>query len=73
MSEKIDLTHIMSIKEAFDSADIDKEGSLSLEEFTLAFGKILGKGMTAKELEQLFMKIDADSGGSVDWSEFMNF
>lgn len=41
----------MEIKEAFEAADIDKEGSLSLEEFTLAFGKILGKGMTSKELE----------------------
>lgn len=72
-SEKIDLTKIMEIKEAFDAADIDKEGSLDLTEFINAFGKVLGKDMTDKELNQLFMKIDADAGGSVDWSEFMNF
>ena len=29
--------------------------------------------MNFKQLNQLFMKIDADSGGSVDWNEFMNY
>jgi len=47
-SEKIDLTHIMEIKEAFDSADIDKEGSLDPVEFTKAFGNILGKDLNEK-------------------------
>jgi Ca2+-binding EF-hand superfamily protein len=29
--------------------------------------------MTDKEFNQLFMKIDADSNGSVEWNEFMNY
>ena len=49
-TEKIDLTHIMEIKEAFDSADIDKEGSLDLMEFTKAFGNILGGGLSSKQI-----------------------
>lgn len=47
-TEKIDLRAIMEIKEAFDSADIDKEGSLDPTEFTKAFGDILGGGLTEK-------------------------
>ncbi len=38
-----------------------------------AFGGILGKGMSEKQLMQMFMKIDANSDGTVDWDEFMNF
>ena len=29
--------------------------------------------MNPKQLNQLFMKIDADSNGSVEWNEFMNY
>jgi len=29
--------------------------------------------MSDKEFRQLFMKIDADSNGSVEWNEFMNY
>ena len=42
-------------------------------QFIAAFGKVLGKGLKYKQLNQLFMRIDADSGGSVDWNEFMNY
>ena len=29
--------------------------------------------MNDKQLRQLFMRIDADSNGSVEWNEFMNY
>ena len=63
----------MELREAFDIADTDKGGALELEEFIEAFGEIIGKNMTPKQLRQLFMKIDADSNGSVEWHEFMNY
>ena len=63
----------MELREAFDLADTDHGGSLELEEFIEAFGEIIGKNMNQKQLNQLFMKIDADSNGSVDWPEFMNY
>jgi Ca2+-binding EF-hand superfamily protein len=34
---------------------------------------VIGKEMSEKEFNQLFMKIDADSNGSVEWNEFMNY
>ena len=63
----------MELREAFDIADTDKGGELDLEEFIDAFGEIIGKNMNMKQLNQLFMKIDADSNGSVEWKEFMNY
>ena len=63
----------MELREAFDLADIDAGGALELNEFIEAFGEVIGKHMNMKELKQLFMKIDADSNGSVEWPEFMNY
>ena len=63
----------MELREAFDIADTDSGGALELDEFIEAFGDIIGKNMNQKQLNQLFMKIDADSNGSVEWHEFMNY
>jgi len=63
----------MELREAFDIADTDKGGELDIDEFIEAFGNIIGKGMNYKQLRQLFMRIDADSNGSVEWHEFMNY
>ena len=63
----------MELREAFEIADTDKGGALELDEFIGEFGDIIGKNMSMKQLQQLFMKIDADSNGSVDWDEFMNY
>ena len=40
----------MELREAFDIADTDKGGALELDEFTEAFGAIIGKGMNPKQL-----------------------
>jgi WD40 repeat protein len=42
-------------------------------QFLAAFGGVLGKNLTHEQLTHLFMKIDANSDGSVDWDEFTNF
>lgn len=72
-SEQISLQHIMELREAFDAAKKHKDGALELDEFLDAFGGIIGRDMNDKQINQLFMKIDADSNGSVDWNEFMNY
>lgn len=63
----------MQLRTAFLTADDSGDGELSLNEFISAFGKVLGKGLNYKQLNQLFMRIDADAGGKVDWNEFMNY
>ena len=49
-SERINLQHIMELREAFDIADTDKGGALEIDEFIEAFGEIIGKNMTGKQL-----------------------
>ena len=50
---------------------ITKEGagffglSFDIKEFLEAFGGVLGKNLSKEQLTHLFMKIDADAGGTV--------
>lgn len=61
-------------KAAGDEGDDDDEDEgLELEEFVEAFGNVLGDNLSEKELQHMFMKIDANADGSVDWNEFTNF
>ena len=53
---------------------IARNGHIIVVKFIDAFGGIIReKDMSPKELDQLFMRIDADSNGSVEWHEFMNY
>eukprot|EP00741_Cyanophora_paradoxa_P015875 tig00020909_g15326.t1 len=71
--DAINLSTLMELKEIFDRADVDGGGSLDMEEFIEAFGGVIGKNMTPEQLQHLFMKIDANSDGGVDWDEFSTF
>ena len=73
VEDRINLHQLMELKAAFDRADTDGGGSLDTEEFLEAFGEVLGKNLTHEQLTHLFMKIDANSDGSVDWDEFTNY
>jgi len=73
MEDRINLSQLMDLKAAFDRADTDHGGTLDIDEFLAAFGNVLGKNLTEEQLTHLFMKIDANSDGTVDWDEFTNF
>ena len=73
MEDRINLHQLMELKAAFERADTDQGGSLDMEEFLEAFGGVLGENLTTTQLIHLFMKIDANSDGSVDWDEFTQF
>ena len=73
VEDKINLHQLVELKAAFDRADVDGGGSLDMDEFLEAFGEVLGKNLTHEQLTHLFMKIDANSDGSVDWDEFTNY
>lgn len=48
-------------------ADEDGNGELDLDKFINKLGPQLGSHLTKEQIKQLFMKIDADAGGTVDW------
>jgi hypothetical protein len=54
-------------------ADEDGSGELDIDEFCEKLGPHLGGNLTEMEIRQLFLKIDADAGGTVDWEEFTNY
>lgn len=48
-------------------ADEDGSGELDIDEFVEKIGPHLGDNLSRTQKTQLFMKIDADAGGTVDW------
>ncbi|KAK9807406.1 hypothetical protein WJX73_001378 [Symbiochloris irregularis] len=73
MQSQINLDSLQLLKRAFDEADANQSGDLDMEEFCEKLGPVLGGDWTQRQLSQLFMKIDADCGGSVSWEEFTNY
>ena len=49
------------------TADEEGTGELDIETFKAKMAPHLGQDISETELVQLFMKIDADCGGTVDW------
>jgi hypothetical protein len=49
------------------AADEDGSGELDIDEFCSQLGPHLGFNLRPQQVAQLFMKIDADAGGTVDW------
>jgi Ca2+-binding EF-hand superfamily protein len=42
-------------------------------QFREVFGKVLGGNLSYDQMTMLFMKIDANSDGTIDWDEFSTY
>ncbi|CAK4157026.1 unnamed protein product [Aphanomyces euteiches] len=63
------LSELMKLHDVFE-----QRGALTEKQFVTHFHSILeSDSWTPSQISQLFMKIDANSDGSVDWDEFTNF
>ncbi|XP_063445611.1 WD repeat-containing protein on Y chromosome-like [Mytilus trossulus] len=51
----------------------DAEDGLNIKEFKRAMRETLGNKMTDDEIELLFMKVDANCDGVVDWEEYVTY
>ncbi|KAI9204974.1 WD40-repeat-containing domain protein [Polychytrium aggregatum] len=60
---------------ALDSKTMDMHSSngCSPSYFREVFGKVLGGNLSHDQMTMLFMKIDANSDGTVDWDEFSTY
>jgi len=55
-------------------AKAEEEGEgLTIDEFKEAMRKTVGRHNTSEEIEVLFMKVDANCDGGVDWEEYVTF
>lgn len=55
--------------ELFENGD----RSLNEKEFVENLRHIVGEGLSEQELTNLFMRVDVDAGGTVDWEELVNY
>ena len=58
------------MREAFQRADADGSGSLDLDEFQMVLMESEAN-LTRKEIKMLFLSIDEDESGKVDFEEFL--
>ncbi|XP_067095118.1 WD repeat-containing protein on Y chromosome-like [Osmerus mordax] len=56
----------------FREADVDGGGGLSIAQFRDAMKKVMGD-VDDENLDIIFMKVDANCDGSVDWDEYLNY
>eukprot|EP00798_Chlamydomonas_sp_ICE-L_P024012 gene24012-9585_t len=73
VNTEINVDQLKMLKQIFDEADDDGSGELDIDEFCEKLGPHLGGNLTRQQISQLFLKIDADAGGTVDWEEFTNY
>jgi hypothetical protein len=67
LEDEINLSHLTELMKIFHEADENGSDGLDIDEFQNAFGEILGKGKDERQMNILFMKIDTNCDGTVDW------
>jgi len=75
-AQQIPEREVIYLKQLFVKIDKNGNGTLSLEEFTNAFGEFqlrigINNKLTDKEIEKLFNAIDANRNGVIDYTEFV--
>ena len=66
---KMGLLHMQALLNEFKN---DESGDFDMDEFVEHMSEVM-PGMTEEALEAVFMKVDANSDGSVSWDEFSNY
>eukprot|EP00842_Homolaphlyctis_polyrhiza_P005998 jgi/Hompol1/639/HPOL_002560-RA len=71
VQQKMNIHHFEQLMTLFH-AHHNEDGSsgFDINKFRDVFGEVLGGNLTYEQMTQLFMKIDANSDGTVDWDEF---
>lgn len=70
---ELGLSHFRHLLSIFQQAAIGrKDGAISFTEFQTHFSKVF-EGTEQEELEHLFMRIDSDANGTINWNEFSTF
>ncbi|XP_044311049.1 EF-hand calcium-binding domain-containing protein 8 [Varanus komodoensis] len=72
VEEQINYDHLQKLEHMFHEADIDGGGGLDMEEFRKAMKKIMGD-ISDEDIDVIFMKVDTNCDGSVDWEEYLNY
>nr|XP_020663498.1 EF-hand calcium-binding domain-containing protein 8 [Pogona vitticeps] len=72
VEDQINYDHLRKLERMFREADIDGGGGLDMEEFRKAMKKIMGN-ISDEDIDVIFMKVDINCDGAVDWEEYLNY
>lgn len=70
---KVAKDRLERLRVIFEESDLDDEPGLDIDEFKLAMRRISGNAITEREIALIFMKVDANCDGNVDWNEFLEY
>lgn len=74
LEDRITLDHLNKMRQAFEEADSDGNGTLDLEEFKDVITNLFHfQFKNEDQVTALFMKIDSSSDGEINWDEFCTF
>lgn len=75
LEDAINLSHLEKLKQKFKEHDQDDSNGLDIDEFEQAFRAILTRNgdISKEEMKIMFMKIDTNCDGTVDWDEFCTY
>ncbi|KAI3843726.1 hypothetical protein MKW98_013662 [Papaver atlanticum] len=71
LASTLDEDELANLKDQFDAIDVDKNGSISLEEMKEALAKDLPWKMKETRVIEILQAIDSNTDGLVDFSEFV--
>lgn len=61
------------LQKIFETKEEEEDSGLPIDEFKEAMRKTVGRNNTEDEIELLFMKVDANCDGQVDWEEYVTY
>ncbi|KAI8929846.1 WD40-repeat-containing domain protein [Entophlyctis helioformis] len=74
VQQKMNIHHFEQLMTLFhDHRNEDGSAGFDIDKFRDVFGEVLGGNLSVEQMTQLFMKIDANSDGTVDWDEFSTY
>ncbi|XP_014668843.1 PREDICTED: WD repeat-containing protein on Y chromosome-like [Priapulus caudatus] len=73
LEDQMNNDHLIKLQNMFEEADEDGGGGLDIDEFRGAMRKTMGGNVDDHELDILFMKVDTNCDGTVDWDEYLSY
>ena len=73
LEEQLTNEKLVKLEQIFEEADQDKGGGLDMDEFRNAMRLAMGDHLTDQDMDALFMKVDTNCDGTVDWDEYLSY
>ncbi|KAJ3065105.1 WD40 repeat domain 95 [Podochytrium sp. JEL0797] len=74
VQQYMNIQHFEQLMQTFHAhKNEDGSSGFDIDKFREVFGKVLGGNLSYDQMTMLFMKIDANSDGTVDWDEFSTY